>query len=407
MALAITGTVLAVPPGGDSGAAEASGPVPAPYVITLFIPSSNMIHSDQVLDMINIPKGGVLIGTSFGLSTYNGTWSTRHINRDNITEGLMDEFITAVEYDPDGNQWIGYSGGIQIYDGRYYRTIRDQQLLKDTRIQDIQRWHDDMWIATGNAGIHRFRNGAWTWYQPMSKGGPEFYDAREIALDPLHDILVLVTADNGHWRIRKSGDDTIAFEQIAVRRGSHDLLDHVRRDPAGGVYFFNDTTVMHYTPMSGYESVLTTRDITIKQMTINDLAAAPDGRLYLATDNGIYVWNNGVEHHLSRFEGIGTSEVVRFISIDAEQRIWFASKGHVGYFYGESGVRPAIEIVAPGAVVAIETPVVPVTTAPVETVVPETVNDAPVTGGLAPVLDPILHAIRSFLYRIGIGSSPA
>ncbi|PKG31219.1 hypothetical protein, partial [Methanoregula sp.] len=327
IACAITGAALAVPPAGDSGTAAETDPVPVPYTITLFIPSATMIHSDQILDMVSTPERGVLIGTSFGLSMYNGTWSTRHINRDNLTEGLMDDYITAVEYDPAGNPWIGYSGGIQIYDGRYYTTIRDQQLLKDKRIQDIQRWHDAMWIATGNAGIHRFRNGVWTWYQPMSKGGPGFYDAREIALDPLHDILVLVTADNGHWVIRASGDGTISFEQIAIKRGSYDLLDHVRRDPAGGVYVFNDTTVMQYTPGSGYVPVLTTRDITRKQMTINDLAAAPDGRLYLATDDGIYLWNNGVERQLSRFEGIGTSEIVRTVYIDAQQRVWFASKG--------------------------------------------------------------------------------
>ena len=78
----------------------------------------------------------------------------------------MDDYITAVERDSDGNLWIGYSGGLQIYDGHSYRSIRDQQLLKETRIKDLQRWNNDMWIATGHAGIHRYRNGAWTWYQP-------------------------------------------------------------------------------------------------------------------------------------------------------------------------------------------------------------------------------------------------
>ena len=90
-----------------------------------------MIHSDQIMDQINTLDGnGILFGTSFGLSMYNGTWSTRHINRDNISQGLMDEFITAVEYDHNGNLWIGYPSGIQIYNGVYYQSLRDQQLLQ-------------------------------------------------------------------------------------------------------------------------------------------------------------------------------------------------------------------------------------------------------------------------------------
>ncbi|MEI6457142.1 MAG: two-component regulator propeller domain-containing protein, partial [bacterium] len=139
---------------------------PVPYTIKLFIPTALMIHSAQITDMINGRRGEVIIATSFGLSTYNGSWSTRHINLNNISEGMMDDYVTAVEYDHSGNLWIGYSGGLQINNGIYYQSIRDQQLLKETRIHDLQRWDDDMWIATGHAGIHRYRDGTWTWFQP-------------------------------------------------------------------------------------------------------------------------------------------------------------------------------------------------------------------------------------------------
>ncbi len=90
----------------------------APYTIRIFIPTQKMIHSDQINDLISGRDGETIIGTSFGLSTYNGSWSTRHRNLNNISEGLMDDYITAVELDGEGNLWIGYSGGIQIYDGR-------------------------------------------------------------------------------------------------------------------------------------------------------------------------------------------------------------------------------------------------------------------------------------------------
>ena len=168
-----------------------------PYDIRIFIPTQRMIHADQINDLISGPDGGTIIGTSFGLSTYNGSWSTRHRNLNNISEGLMDDYITAVELDSEGNLWIGYSGGIQIYDGSTYRSIRDQQLLKETRIKDLQRWNNDMWVATGHAGIHRYRGGTWTWYQPMTRNGPPFYEVRSMALDVRYQTLVIVTEVEG------------------------------------------------------------------------------------------------------------------------------------------------------------------------------------------------------------------
>ena len=184
------------------------------YTIRLFIPTQRMIHSDQINDLISGAHGETIIGTSFGLSTYNGSWSTRHRNLNNISEGLMDDYITAVELDGEGNLWIGYSGGIQIYDGRTYRSIRDQQLLKETRIKDLQRLNSDMWVATGHAGIHRYRGGTWTWYQPMTRNGPPFYEVRSMALDVSSQTLVIVTEVEGVWSMQITGDRPV-FREIA------------------------------------------------------------------------------------------------------------------------------------------------------------------------------------------------
>ena len=403
--LLLAPAAAAQPEGSDPTFSNPDGkPDPVPFTITLFIPSSNMIHSDQVLDQINTLDGkGVLFGTSFGLSQYNGTWSTRHINRDNFSEGLIDEYITAIEYDHDKNLWIGYSKGIQIYNGIYYQTLRDQQLFKDLRIRDLQRWHDDMWVATGNSGIHRFRNGAWTWFQPMTKNGPEFYEVREMVMDPLSDSLLIATADNGLW-IVKSPYDPVLFEQIAPKRGTYGEMKQVKRDPMGGVYFFNDTTVVHYSPGPGFVPVLTAGDLTRARIEINDLSADPFGTIYLATDDAIYIWKNeGVYRRISRFEGIGTSEVVRTVTVDSQNRVWFSTAGHVGYYREDpEGQNPIlIETAAPD-----KAPVLPVPTGtplPVET--PALTPDEDTgsrTGGLAPILDPIIHAIQVILAKLGI-----
>jgi ligand-binding sensor domain-containing protein len=375
----------------------------APYTIQLFIPTQRMIHSDQINDLISGPGGETIIGTSFGLSTYNGTWNTRHLDLNNISEGLMDDYITAVELDGDGQLWIGYSGGLQIYNGRYYRSIRDQQLLKETRIRDFQRWNNDMWIATGHAGIHRYRNGTWTWYQPMTRNGPGFYEVSSMALDVSHNTLVIASAAEGLWTVQMS-EDQVTFEEIASRYSTYGFLEQVRRDPRGGVYFSNMSMVVHYDPIQGFIPVLTNADLAPADISINDIAAAPDGRLFVATDDGIYIWqNDGIIGHISRFEGLGTSPATRTVTIDAKNRVWFSTTGYVGFYADQAASAPTIAIeMLTAAVTNTSTPqpmTQPPTLSPLLPVItqdpsPFFANDS-FLKFLNPIIDPILKAIRA------------
>ncbi|PKG31887.1 two-component regulator propeller domain-containing protein, partial [Methanoregula sp.] len=298
-----------------------------PYTITLFIPSSNSIPTTQIMDLINEynSSGNILMATSYGLSRYDGTWSTKRMTFTNLSEGLLDDFITSIEYDSTGNLWIGYSEGIQIYNGVYYITLRDQEFFKSLRINDIQRWNNEMWIASGNAGLHRYRDGNWTWFQPFSRGGPGFYEANAMIWDHDANVTLIATAREGIWIIR-SQDDPVIFECIASRDSTYGKLNELKRDHSGGIYFFNYTTVAHYSLNRGFTPVLTSSDLSIINPPINDLVSGPDGKLYLATDNGIYIWEEGrVFRHLSRFEGIGTNSVVRTVNIDKMNRIWFST----------------------------------------------------------------------------------
>lgn len=399
--LSVAGAEPGETPAGES--LESNGDATNPFSITLFIPTTKMIHSDQILNQITMPDNqGVLFATSFGLSRYDGTWSTRHINRDNVSEGLMDDFIMAVEYDHEGNLWIGYSGGIQVYNGVYYRTIRDQQLLKDPRIHDLQRWNDDMWIATGNAGIHRYRNGAWTWYQPRSPEGPGFYEIHEMVLDPVSGALFIATNDNGLWKI-SSPDDPVVFEQIAPKYSAYGGLTNVRRDPQGGVFFFDDTTVVHYTPQEGFVPVLTAGDLAQKKIQINDLSADSYGRLFIATDDGIYIWTNGqVQRQIGRFDGMGSSEVVRTVTLDAKNRAWFSTSGYVGYYADQYSMEDVIPV---NIYVPEDTPVTGATRVP--GAIPSLAELSDPDHGepdlVARVLQPIFSLIDTLLSMLGIG----
>lgn len=312
--------------------------------IHLFRPESGSIHSTRINDITNGPHGEVLFATSFGLSTYNGSWNTQHINRDNFSAGLMDDYVTALEYDTVGNLWIGFGGGIQIYNGHDYSVIRDQDLLKSLEVRDLQRWNDDMWVATGNAALHRYHDGTWTWFAPDSRDGPGFYEADSMALDSASDTLLVATGREGLWKVTES-NNTVRFDKIQDENDPFGLLGHVRRDPQGGSYFFNATQVAHYDPATGFTLLMSTSDFGGGAYAINDVTGGLDGTLYVATDNGMYVLKNGqITGHRGTFEGFGSSHGIRTIFADAKNRLWFSTQDDVGYYTGDESAEPLIAI---------------------------------------------------------------
>ena len=290
--------------------------------------------------------------------------------------------------------------------------IADQQLLKDTRINDLQRWNNDMWVATGTAGIHRYRNGTWTWFQPDTVNGPGFYYVNSMALDTSsnYNYMMIATDGNGLW-VLKSPDDPVHFDLLASPYSTFGLLQQVRQDPEGGVYFFNDSAVVHYSPEHGFTPVLSVHDLSNANIDINDIAADRYGKLYLATDNGIYIWENGAaERNINGADGIGPSPVVHTINIDAENRVWFSTQGYVGYLSAETpGQKNMIPIVletpTPSpAPVAENTRIVvtPTIQLPASPLPAESLSSIPATAILSPVTDPLLQAIKAVLSVLGI-----
>lgn len=268
-----------------------------------------------------------------------------NLNRNNQSNGLLDNFVTTLAYDNAGDLWIGYAGGIQIYDGSNFQTVTSQELLKSLQIRALQRWDNDMWVATGNAGLSRFSNGTWTRYAPFSPNGPGFFEADSMALDSATDTLIVATDQEGLWQINKS-NGTYIFNEIQANTDPYGMLYNVRKDPFGGVYFFNITQVVHYDTVAGFTPILSSEDFSGGMSNINDVAKGSGGNLYIATDYGIYVWNDGViTRHLGTFEGFGTnSPSIRRVFVDAKSRLWFSTLDIIGYYTGDVSSAPLIPV---------------------------------------------------------------
>ncbi|WP_250988093.1 hypothetical protein [Methanoculleus oceani] len=287
-------------------------------------------------EAINGRYGDVIFATDSGISvhTANGTWYSVNARHPGETVygrlAPLETMVTAVALDAEGHLWIGYPGGLQIGDGTGYRTITDLQFLKNRNINCMIRWGDEMWIATGRAGLHRYHGDDWTWYKPLGPEGLGCHTVVSMAVDAASDALVIGSENDG---IRVLGNRTgeVRFEQVTYRDDPLRGISEVRVDPFGGVYLFNRTTVLRYTPDGGVTPVLGAGDLSTFPVTINDVAATPEGMLLIASDNGIYGWNSsGVALHIMSGDGL-RSNFVKKLFIDADGRCWFVVPGNVGY----------------------------------------------------------------------------
>lgn len=307
--------------------------------VAVFSPSSSTYSTSLVNDYINGPEGEVVFATSSGLVFYNGNWTTYHAPPLYAENTLISDFILSVAYGPDGHLWIGNSAGLQRMNGPDFETMADQEQLKNPIVIHLQRWDDALWIETYNAGVHRLENGSWTWFKPF-RNGPGSYALNDLALDPAGGVLYCISSADGVWAVGKNW--SAGFHQILSGDRPVTGFTGACTDPFGGIYLFNRSCVCHL-DRSGVKTVIgAPDDLEIFVSNINDICPDPDGSLWLATDHGLFQWQDGhVLDHVYRAQGLG-SNAVKSVFVDCTGRCWFSTPTAIGYYYPDNATDERI-----------------------------------------------------------------
>lgn len=312
--------------------------------IVLFAPGSDQISSLGVIDVAEGDNGSLYFATDNGLSIYDGKWHITHMTYANPSTGLLSDHILAVEFDPQGNLWMGYPNGLQRVEGGRYVTIRDQQLLKSLDIHGLLLSNGRMWVATGNAGVHRYHDGAWEWFKPQGPEGLGCNYVKSMASDS-GDATVYVACNEGIW-FTTNTEETVTFTPLFPRAVVAEPALGIRSDPFGGIYIFNTSSILHFSPPDDWRMIVTSPEL-MPGIYIHDLRVDPDRTLWIATDNGIYAWKDGkARAHLDSSNGI-RNNAVKKLYIDATDRLWFVTPENVGFYRltRQSGaINPAIPI---------------------------------------------------------------
>ena len=200
------------------------------------------IASAGVKDAINGRFGDVIFATDSGISIYmaNGTWYSVNARHPGETAyGMLaplNVMMTAVALDSEGHLWIGYPNGLQFQTETGYEAIQDQQFLKNLNINCMVRWGDEIWVATGRAGLHRYHDGDWTWYKPLGPENLGCYSIVSMAVDAASGALVIGSDRDGIWVLRDRIGE-VRFEPVLYTKDrDFDIPSGIAADASGNIY---------------------------------------------------------------------------------------------------------------------------------------------------------------------------
>jgi len=277
--------------------------IPLSSAIYIEVPDYDTgIASAGVKDVTNGRYGDVIFATDSGISVYtaNGTWYSVNARHPGETAyGMLaplNIMVTAVALDSRGRLWIGYPNGLQFQTGTGYEVIQDQQFLKNLNINCMVRWGDEVWVATGRAGLHRYHNGNWAWYKPL---GPENLGCHTIvsmAVDAASDALVIGSERDG-VRVLRDRVGEVRFEPVVYAKDrDFDTPSCIAADASGNVYVA-DSGNKHIQKFDSSGNLLATWGGRYSEFSCpDDIAIDASGDIY-AVDR----WN----HCIQKFSNSG------------------------------------------------------------------------------------------------------
>lgn len=230
--------------------------------------------------------------------------------------------------------WFGTaSKGLTHFDGtnwRTYRTFKDQ-LLPDDAINDVFIADDgSKWFATQN-GLARLHGATWSQFTTSSPG---FAGNDVTSVDVLGDLVWIGTDGDGASFGRISGN-RISWQSITTDNSLipsnvvrdvliiSEKLNRVWLATNNGVAIYNDGT------WQVFQNELASVDTT-------SLAIDPLAKVWVGTNgHGVNIYHSGVWDNYHRTNSDLSNDTIRSITVSrGDGRVWLATQGGVSVFDG-------------------------------------------------------------------------
>jgi signal transduction histidine kinase/ligand-binding sensor domain-containing protein len=246
-------------------------------------------------------------------------------------QGLSNDAVRCLLQDRTGFLWVGTENGLNRYDGTRFTVYRNQadnlNSISGNAIATLFEDRDGfIWIGTYKAGVNR--------YDPIRDTFERIPLLRDNALDGLPATVYCVAQDaagilwfGGHHDLVSFDRRTGRFQRFPKRDAGIKCLSFDRR---GKLWVGHDRALELFDPATGtFETIradnLYMTDIPgYRAMTLH-----PDGRVFLATLDGIEMFDTGSKRPLGKLgaaagdaPGLLANEKVSFLLFTDPETLW-------------------------------------------------------------------------------------
>jgi ligand-binding sensor domain-containing protein len=254
-----------------------------------------------VLAAASTPDGSTWFGTQSGAARFlGGGWITY-----TVQTGYDMGQIAQISVAGNGSLWFAAQQGAWLYDAQHDTLYPVQGELPDGRVQAVAAGLDgSAWFLTPK-GIIRFADSRW-----LAVNFPDQEFITCLAEAPSGDLW-LGTRLHGIYRL--SGD---IWNQFSINQA-----DQLNLNPDGSAYYQNGTDLM---PLNGKFLQHYRQADGLPDDTVNALAIASNGVVWVGTDHGAGRFVSGSWQSFGLGSGMG-SQKVQVLAIAPDGSAWFGT----------------------------------------------------------------------------------
>ncbi len=271
-------------------------------------------------------QGNKWFVTSTGVSKFDGTNWTNYTT----SNGLVSNAVSSIKVDLQGNKWFGTNAGVQKFDGTTWTNYTSNNgLLNDTIGSIAIDQQGNKWFTT-KAGVSKLSGTTWTNY--TTSNGLFSNKIESVRIDQQNNKWFLspgylIKFDGTTW--------TRVATQLSLLFGGHvygfeiDLQGNKWFTGEGGVVQFNGTTWINYP-----------RGVNLPAPAVESVAIDLQGNKWFGHQMG-YTKFDGVTWTLYRMTNIGSNfRSVSYFGFEGSN-VWFSTYGGV-VLYCNTGISTPI-----------------------------------------------------------------
>jgi ligand-binding sensor domain-containing protein/signal transduction histidine kinase len=272
---------------------------------------SEGLASDHLRSLFEDAEGSLWVGTEAG-----GLAQLRkgRVITYGMADGLRSDFVRAIRGDALGNLWVGTEGaGLHRWTGAGF-VASDAVGIANAFVTSLSPdRHGNLWIGTeGNGAVRTGPSG-----RLAISTAPGLAENSTWAIQEASDGSVWLATSNGLVEV-KGGKQRIWRTDDGLQGNSLRAL-HAARD--GSLWIGIRTSGLQRLHNGKFEKLKLPPEMRLA--SVNSILEGSDGRLWIATSNGLLHWDGREFRMLTSKHGLAQDNLFQVLE-DKEGRLWFS-----------------------------------------------------------------------------------